>query len=281
MVDAAVCAARQADRAGRVIEVIVTVKATPQPSASYGETVCVAGIATDPLRLVRLYPVPFRFLTEAQRFPKYSLVRVKVRCAGSDARPESLKIDATSVEVVGPIGDWRARAPYVEPLVDGSMCSLVAGAVANPNASSLGLVRVGEFHGVDVQRHPGWTPAELERFARFAEQGDLFGGDMPRMREAPRFKVWMKFTCPEDTCRKPHRVGILDWELTALQGQLHGRPDDDVVAAIRRNFGTQMFASDRAPALYLGNQENVTRRRQFMVLGAYYPPMALASVPLF
>jgi hypothetical protein len=260
-VDAAVHAARQADRAGRVIEVIVTVKATPQPSASYGETVCVAGIATEPLRLVRLYPVPFRFLTEAQRFPKYSILRVKVRSAGSDARPESLKIDASSVQVIRPLKSWSDRAPFAEPLVGGSMCSLVAAAGANPNAQSLGLVTVREFHGIDVEPHPGWTSAELERFARFADQGDLFRADVPQMRKAPRFKAWLKFTCPEASCRQPHRVGMLDWELTALQGRLHDRPDDDVIAAIRRNFGTQMFAPGRATALYLGNRDRGRERR--------------------
>ncbi|NHT17300.1 hypothetical protein [Cellulomonas sp. IC4_254] len=279
--DAEVHEARRADRAGRAIDVIVTVKATPQPSASYGETVCVAGIATDPLRLVRLYPVPFRFLTETQRFPKYSILRVRVRSAGSDARPESLKIDASSVQVIRPLKDWRERAPYVEPLVGGSMCSLVAAAAENPNAQSLGLVTVGEFHSIDVKPHPGWTPAELQRFARFAEQGDLFRADVPQMRQAPRFKAWLRFTCPEDSCTQPHRVGMLDWELTALQGHLRDRPDHEVVEAIRFKFGTQMFGPGRATALYLGNQENVTRRRQFMVLGTYYPPERLAAAPLF
>jgi hypothetical protein len=280
-VDAEVHAARRADRAGRVIEVIVTVKATPQPSASYGETVCVAGIAMDPLRLVRLYPVPFRFLTEAQRFPKYSILRVKVRSAGSDARPESLKIDASSVQVVRPLQTWRERAPYAEPLVGGSMCSLASAAGEDPNAPSLGLVTVGRFHGIDVKPHPGWSPAELERFARFADQGDLFRVDMPRLRKAPRFKAWLKFTCPERACQQPHRAGILDWELTALQGRLHDRPDLELVEAIRHKFGSQMFAPGRATALYLGNQENPARRRQFMVLGMYYPPEGLAAAPLF
>ncbi|MBD3779820.1 MAG: hypothetical protein IE923_11235 [Micrococcales bacterium] len=279
--DEDVRAARSADRHGRAIDVLVTVKATPQPSTSYGETVCVAGVALDPLRLVRLYPVPFRFLTEAQRFPKYSIVRVRVRDAGADARPESLKIDATSVTILRSVDGWPARAPYIEPVIGGSMCSLAAGAGADPNAASLGLVAVGSFLGVDVAPHPGWSPAELERFSRFAEQGDLFRADVPRMRQAPRFKAWLRFTCPEAACVRPHRAGILDWELTALQGRLHDRPDSEVVHAIRNKFGTQMFAPGRAPALYLGNQENIVRRRQFMVLGTYYPPAGLARSPLF
>lgn len=161
------------------------------------------------------------------------------------------------------------------------MCSLVAAAGVDPNARSLGLVTVGSFRGIDVEPHPGWTPTELERFATFAEQGDLFRADVPQMRKAPRFKAWLKFTCPEDSCRQPHRVGMLDWELTALQGRLHTHPDDEVIEAIRYKFGTQMFAPGRATALYLGNQENVKRRRQFMVLGTYYPPEQVTAVPLF
>jgi hypothetical protein len=44
--------------------VLVLVKATPQPSRQYGDTVCVAGadMNADPLRWVRLYPVPFRYM---------------------------------------------------------------------------------------------------------------------------------------------------------------------------------------------------------------------------
>jgi hypothetical protein len=161
------------------------------------------------------------------------------------------------------------------------MCSLASAAGEDPNAPSLGLVTVGRFHGIDVKPHPGWSPAELERFARFADQGDLFRVDMPRLRKAPRFKAWLKFTCPERACQQPHRAGILDWELTALQGRLHDRPDLELVEAIRHKFGSQMFAPGRATALYLGNQENPARRRQFMVLGMYYPPEGLAAAPLF
>src|SRR5699024_12815403 len=47
---------------------LVTVKAAPNPSTTYGETVCVAGIrlgGTGPTNWVRLYPINFRHLPEA------------------------------------------------------------------------------------------------------------------------------------------------------------------------------------------------------------------------
>ena len=50
--------------------ILITVKTRPEPSKSYGETVCIAGLRIDPdpeglrvardIRWVRLYPVPVR-----------------------------------------------------------------------------------------------------------------------------------------------------------------------------------------------------------------------------
>ena len=51
-----VALARQADRAGRRIQVFIVVKTAPTPSKSYVDTVCVAGLVVypGPLRWVRL-----------------------------------------------------------------------------------------------------------------------------------------------------------------------------------------------------------------------------------
>jgi hypothetical protein len=56
--------------------VMITVKAAPNPSERYGETVCVAGIRLDPEKAgwVRLYPVNFRELDSDRKFKKYDLV---------------------------------------------------------------------------------------------------------------------------------------------------------------------------------------------------------------
>ena len=95
--------ARTADRYGRRIKVLVTVKATPQPSRTYGDTVCVAGVVVSPgpARWVRLYPVPFRYLDGERQFAKYSILDVAVRDAKTDKRSESLRIDADSLTMRG------------------------------------------------------------------------------------------------------------------------------------------------------------------------------------
>jgi hypothetical protein len=58
--------------------ILITVKAYPNPSKTYGETVCCAGIDIDSLKWIRLYPIPFRDLDSEQQFKKYSIIEKRV-----------------------------------------------------------------------------------------------------------------------------------------------------------------------------------------------------------
>lgn len=273
-------AAREADRRGRLIDVLVTVKASPQPSRRYGDTVCVAGIASNPARLVRLYPVPFRYLDGDQQFHKYEILHVKVRDAGPDKRPESLRIDANSLTRAPVVKGWKRRAPFVEPLIGGTLCDLQAAAQADINACSLAVIEPGRFTGLKISRHPGWTQEQLQRFNAFAAQGDLFRTGEPRLLAAPRFTVKLGFRCRAPECGG-HEPSIIDWELTALQHHLRSFTDAELTDAIQDRFGAKMFTSGTVPAIYLGNQGNPARRAQFMVLGVYYPKARDAGATLF
>lgn len=54
----------------RLLKVLITVKAAPNPSSTYGETVCVAGLSMDPDNpgWLRLYPINFRYLVVCLSF---------------------------------------------------------------------------------------------------------------------------------------------------------------------------------------------------------------------
>jgi len=64
-------------RARREINALIKVNTAPQPSRHYGDAVCVAGIALDPLRWVRPYPAPFRYLENRQTLRKYDVDRTR------------------------------------------------------------------------------------------------------------------------------------------------------------------------------------------------------------
>jgi hypothetical protein len=51
----------------------ILVKAFPQHSDEYQETVCCAGV-TDDAQLIRLYPITYRLLAQANQFKRYDLM---------------------------------------------------------------------------------------------------------------------------------------------------------------------------------------------------------------
>jgi len=57
--------------------VLITVKTYPTLSRKYGETVCTAGVREDGSWL-RIYPVPFRRLDEAEQYKKYDWIECRL-----------------------------------------------------------------------------------------------------------------------------------------------------------------------------------------------------------
>jgi len=99
-------------------KVLLTVKAYPLPSRSYGELVCTAGVDEDG-NWVRIYPVPLAFLN-SEEFKKYTWIEIDLikREKGKDFRPEShspANLDLSDIEVVGVLGtghEWAERRKY-------------------------------------------------------------------------------------------------------------------------------------------------------------------------
>jgi hypothetical protein len=253
--------------------ILILVKATPQPSRQYGDTVCVAGVdmkVADAPRWLRLFPVPFRYMEGQRQFRKYDVVSVRTRDAGGDKRPESRKIDASTIKIAQHVNEWSRRAAWVEPLAGPSMCQMLAATRTDINAKSLGAIRPTEAVRLDFTRHPGWSAEELARFAEYRRQGDLFNETPPRLLDPPLWIVHLNYRCEAPQC-DGHRQRIIDWELSALQARYRNRSEDELKAAVTRNFFEIPFASSRAPLIFVGNQEDVRRRTSFTVLGLYYP----------
>ncbi|WP_129590643.1 hypothetical protein [Sanguibacter massiliensis] len=265
-----VTAARTLDRAGRRIDVMILVKATPQPSKTYGDTVCVAGMALNPARWVRLYPVPFRYIPAESRFPKYTIVNVKVRSAGSDTRHESLKIDAESIDIGAQAKTKAARAAHLFDLPDLSTCEVVRMVKTDIHSSSLAKVRPVDADELIFSEHGPWSVKQQANLDQFLSAGALFGPADQPLLVPPRWKVQLRYRCSDRAC-PGHTQRILDWELTAFQSKLRAPTDEERKAAIRRNFLERPFGDSKDSQIFIGNQENPVVRDRFTVLGMFYP----------
>ena len=71
--------------------ILILVKTYPSLSKKYKELVCTAGMDEDG-NWFRLYPIPFRFLTDDKRFEKYRCIKVKLLINLEDCRVESYKV---------------------------------------------------------------------------------------------------------------------------------------------------------------------------------------------
>jgi hypothetical protein len=181
---------RIGQRTCRELRLMVTVKAAPNPSATYGETVCVAGVSVEdmPRGWLRRYPINFRYLEQDRRFSTYDVVAVTASPASRDARAESWRPDMSSLKVIRSVSSWQRRRPTIDPDVEPSMCALNAAAQTNVHARSLGLIEARDVAGLKIDLHPGWTAAERRKIDGYVHQLDLFGGENPSPLEAPRFR---------------------------------------------------------------------------------------------
>ena len=251
------------------MRILITVKAAPQPSSTYGETVCVAGLRLDlgETGWVRLFPINFRELGQEQQFKKYQIVQLRARPTRGDPRIESWRPDLTSIQTENTLAPWSPRRPFVDPYITDSMCDVLDAVRSVPPARSLAAVRPREVTRIRIAPHPGWTADEQAKIDQYINQPDLQGGDRSVL-EAPAYRGWYLYRCERNRCRG-HEQGILDWEFVALQRRLRGHSDAEIRNRLRQRFLEELCAPDRDVAFYVGNQAK--RQHVFSVLGVYHP----------
>lgn len=249
------------------LRLLITVKAAPNPSVAYGETVCVAGLRLDTGAegWVRLYPINFRFIEHDLTFRKYDVVTLDAIPA-TDGRRESWKPRIDTVRRATHLDGWPKRMPYLDPFAQDTMCDLNDRALTG--GPSLGLVKARNVTDLTVTPHPGWTPQEQQKIDNYIAQTELFDTGKPKTAlEAPRFKASYRWRCPAQNC-SGHFQGLLDWEFAAFQRRL---PPDDAAAksSIRRRWFTEICKPSNQIYFYVGNQAK--RHQTFSILGVVYP----------
>jgi len=158
--------------------ILITVKTYPTLSRKYGETVCTAGVRKDG-SWVRIYPVPFRRLDEAEQYRKFDWLEFDLIKSRTDPRPETRHpADMKQMIPVGHIGtesNWRERRELLlkKPTVHTRLQALIEGAKAN--ALSLAVfkpAKISDFVWEEETRE--WDAAKLTEMRNQNNQGELF-----------------------------------------------------------------------------------------------------------
>lgn len=147
-------------------EAVVIVKAAPQLGQKHGETVCCAGIDLQG-NWLRLYPVAFRTLDEGQKFGRWDRIRFRWRLPNDDPRPESRRVDQSSISVVGQLKPAERQRFLAARIVTG----LKREREAN---RSLALLKARIIRFSHEQKTADDLAQESARFAALHTQSDLF-----------------------------------------------------------------------------------------------------------
>lgn len=151
-----------------VDEAFILVKAAPRRSESLGETVCCAGINMQG-KWVRLYPVSFRHLSDAQRFGRWDHIKYRWSRpkASKDTRKESRRVDPNSIEILG-----HLKQSDRDRMVNRSLVTSLRSETEAKRSLALLKVEVLDFYAV---RLPAETLRQRDAVLdNLRAQGDMF-----------------------------------------------------------------------------------------------------------
>jgi hypothetical protein len=253
---------------GEIKRILVTVKAYPNPSKKYGETVCVAGVDIDKGKWMRLYPIPYRDLDGDKRFKKYNIIQIRAIKARDDKRPESFKVDIDSIKILDHLDTkdkWLRRKKIVLPTVDDSMCEILR--KNEENRKSLGVFKPANVDFICEKAKP---KDQRTREACYAQLSFL--NKRKNTIENIPFDFRYRFFCHNEPLCQGHNFSNIDWEIgQAYRDWRHiYKPESLLLEKIKERWLSRMCSVKNDIYFFVGNMHRFPTN--FMILGVFYPP---------
>jgi len=261
--------------------ILITVKTYPTLSRKYGETVCTAGVREDGT-WVRIYPVPFRRLSESQQYKKFDWLEVDLVRNSNDPRPETYRARdqddlQAAVGHVGTSNQWRERRRLLleTARVYDRLDDLIAG--AKENRVSLAVfkpTRVIDFGWEEDDRV--WDPDKVRQMRESTKQYDLFADNAWRQTFEIIKKLPYSFSYRfEDAVGRQSEMQILDWEAGALYWNcLRSAKGDESIALakVRQKYWDEFLEKDLHLFLGTTQQFHFIAPNPWVIVGVFPIP---------
>lgn len=211
----------------------ILVKAYPQPSQTYEETVCVAAVTEDGSRMLRLYPIRYRKLPKEAQFDRFDLVEMRVETPRHDNRPESLHVEEDSIRVVelgaslkdeSRVQLWKAHvAPSLKHLHQENRQHRRSLGIVRPDAGSVRFFHKPVGQGDEQDR---------EISESLVQQSSLFESALTPLKRSGLLFGY-KFTSDGH----PHTHVIHDWEVQAAYFNYRKRYGEEALSRLAEHYG--------------------------------------------
>lgn len=258
----------------RNVRILILCKTYPSPSGKYAETSCVAGMEENG-DLIRLFPVPFRLITEEQQFKKWQWITAKVRKSAKDHRPESHTILVDTIQRGAEISTknrWAERRRLLDkPATFSDFRELNDARISNHR--SLGLLKPARIISLDIApaSKPSWTPEELAKLEQDQKQAGLFDEGEAKiiktLRKIP-FDFYYSYECVTASGAAVYRHKIVDWEAGALYWNCVRDHGQEWESAFRAQMETRLPSQDLR--FLMGNIHRFPD--QWLIVSLIYPP---------
>ena len=202
---------------------VVLIKALPQPSRTYGETVCCAGLTAEG-QWKRLFPVRFRHLKGENSFSRWDWVRFNYRAPTRDTRAESCHIYEDSIVIDGSL-PARERSRLLTPLITGSAIE------AMDLGRSLTLVRPRNTRFIAKRKSVADLAEEREAYKDAARQMSIFDKELAELEPSP-FDFRFQFedaSGSHDYQNGDWETHVTFWRWRASYGEAAAGEDDRTV----------------------------------------------------
>jgi hypothetical protein len=254
--------------------VLITVRTYPVPATKGIEVSCTAGVTSDG-KWIRLFPVPYRFLSTDQRFTKYQWIDVDVTRASNDSRPESYKLNVDSIKIQSTVPSddlWRPRKEIIFPLKQTSMCEIERHR-AEHGSPTLGIFQPKRIKRLTITRAEAvdWTP---DQQATLNQQLLPFETSTPAspLEKIP-FEFRYEFQCDAPNC-PGHHMSCTDWEIGQSYRKWRNDYGDGWEAKFREKYERQMIEKNDTH-FYVGTLHQYPGT--WIIVGLFYPPKPLIN----
>lgn len=259
--------------------VLIAVKTYPTLSQKYTELVCTAGFRPEG-SWIRIYPSPFRFLTDSQRYKKYQWIELELAKNIKDPRPESyspVNIDDISLgKILGTENGWVSRKELIfgSNTIHTNLEIIIAG--ANANKFSLAVFKPSKIEDFIVEKTESeWEIEKLDAARAALDQGSLFdeskNSDFKIMPKLP-FRFKYRFV---DDSGKVSNLMIEDWEIGQLYWNcLRGSTPRKAADKVRDKY-LDDFVNKKDLYLFLGTTRRWHGRapNPYVIIGTFHPPI--------
>jgi hypothetical protein len=222
--------------------VLIIGRASPEPSKKHIETVCTGGITEDG-EVLRLYPIPLRYLERESRYKLWTWAKFDVQKNPDDRRKESYRVREGSIQVLGEVKDWSERFALLEKAVFPDREALDE--LYHKDWTSIGVVEI-EFLGFFKQTQK----KDWDKDKPYIKQFHLYTQVKP-LEQLP-IEMRLKFRCKNNPACKTHESALIGWQYMEAFRKFKGKygSGDAAFEAIHKKISS-LFGNQQKRALAL------------------------------